>query len=65
MQLYEKDTPAQISSCEYCEIFKNKFFCGRLLVTPASPHQRFEEYLSGNSRVQSKCRLRDKNLTKS
>ena len=26
MQLYEKETPTQVFSCEYCEIFKNTYF---------------------------------------
>ena len=26
LQLYERETPAQMFSCEYCEIFKNSFF---------------------------------------
>ena len=26
LQLYEKETPTQVFSCEYCEIFKNTFF---------------------------------------
>ena len=25
-KLYQKETPAQVFSCEYCEIFKNRFF---------------------------------------
>ena len=25
-KLYLKDTPAQVLSCEFCEIFKNSFF---------------------------------------
>ena len=27
LQLYEKETPTQVFSCEYCEIFENSFFC--------------------------------------
>ena len=26
LQLYLKETPAQVFSCEYCEIFNNSFF---------------------------------------
>ena len=25
LQLYEKETPTQVFSCDYCEIFKNSF----------------------------------------
>ena len=25
-QLYKKETPTQMFSCEYCDIFKNSFF---------------------------------------
>ena len=27
LQLYEKETPAQVLPYEYCEFFKNSFFC--------------------------------------
>ena len=33
-QLYLKETPTQVFSCEYCEIFKNTYF-GEHLRTPA------------------------------
>ena len=26
LQLYLKETPAQVFSCEYCQIFKNTYF---------------------------------------
>ena len=26
LQLYQKQTPTQVLSCEYCEIFKNTYF---------------------------------------
>ena len=26
LQRYQKETPTQVCSCEYCEIFKNSFF---------------------------------------
>ena len=26
LQLYQKETPAQVLSCEYCGIFKNTYF---------------------------------------
>ena len=26
LQLYQKETPTQVFSCEYCEIFKNTYF---------------------------------------
>ena len=26
LQAFKKETPAQVFSCEYCEIFKNTFF---------------------------------------
>ena len=29
-QLYQKDTPAQVFSCEYCGIFKNTYFVEHL-----------------------------------
>ena len=30
LQCYQKETPAQLSSCVYCEIFKNTYFEERL-----------------------------------
>ena len=27
LQLYQKEAPTQVFSCEYCEILKNPFFC--------------------------------------
>ena len=30
LQLYEKNTPIQVWSCELCEIFKNTFFIEKL-----------------------------------
>ena len=29
-QLYEKETPGQVCSCEYCETFKNTYFVEHL-----------------------------------
>ena len=26
LQLYQKETPTEVFSCEFCEIFKNTFF---------------------------------------
>ena len=26
LQLYQKETPTQVFSCEYCELFKNNYF---------------------------------------
>ena len=31
LQLYQKETPTQVFSCENCEIFKNSFFIEHLL----------------------------------
>ena len=33
LQLYGKETLAQVFSCEFCEIFKNTFFTGHLWAT--------------------------------
>ena len=30
-QLYQKETPTEVFSCEYCEIFKNTYFEEHLL----------------------------------
>ena len=32
LQLYYKETPALVFSCEFCEIFKNTFFTATLSV---------------------------------
>ena len=32
-QLYQKETPAQLSSCEFCETFKKNFFTDHLWTT--------------------------------
>ena len=33
LQLYQKETPTQMFSCEYCEIFKSRFFKEHLRAT--------------------------------
>ena len=33
LQLYQKDTPTQVFSCEYCEIFKNTYLEEHLRTT--------------------------------
>ena len=35
--LYLKETPTQVFSCEYCEIFKNSFFYRTPLVAASEP----------------------------
>ena len=35
----KRDTPTQVFSCEFCEIFKNTFFCRTLLVSFFSNRQ--------------------------
>ena len=35
-QTYEKETPTQMFSCEYCESFKNSFFYRTLLVAASA-----------------------------
>ena len=36
LQLYQKETPTQVFSCEYCEILKNSFFYRTPLVAASS-----------------------------
>ena len=38
VQLYQKDTVAQVFSCEFCEISKNTFFYGLSLVAASVHH---------------------------
>ena len=40
-QLYNKETPTQMFSCEYCEIFKNSF-CYRTPPVAASVESKSE-----------------------
>ena len=35
-QLYSKETPAQVLSCEYCDIFRNNYFEEHLRITASA-----------------------------
>ena len=50
MQLYLKETPAQVFSCEYCKIFKNTYF---------------EEHLRTAASIKNKLNVRNRNARKS
>ena len=50
MQLYLKETPAQVFSCEYCKIFNNTYF---------------EEHLRTAASIKSKLNVRNRNARKS
>ena len=38
LQLYWKETPTQLFSCEYCEVFKGSFFIEHLLVAASKDY---------------------------
>ena len=38
-KLYQKETPTQVFSCEYCELFKNSFFIDKKLAAFGCSHQ--------------------------
>ena len=39
LQLYKKETPAWVFSCEFCEIFRVTFFIETLRATASSVYQ--------------------------
>ena len=41
LQLFQKVTPAEAYSCEFCEIFKNTFFTGHLQTTVSAVDKAF------------------------
>ena len=45
MQPYSKETPAQVFSCEFCEIFKNTYFLEHLRTAACG---RFKGIISPN-----------------
>ena len=40
LQLYKKETLAQVFSCEFCEIFKNTLFTEHLRVTASGSYKK-------------------------
>ena len=52
-QLYYKETPTQVFSCEYCKIFKNLYFKGHLWTTASELYWfKAEEIIEKQRRIQ-------------
>ena len=45
-KLYQKVTPTQVSSCEYCESFKNNFFYRTPVVTASRYKSQYKKWIS-------------------
>ena len=45
LQLYEKETPTQVFSCEHCEIFNNNYFEEHLRTAASVPSLGYRSVL--------------------